>query len=352
MTNYIARGRAVVLPLENNTGGAVGQGDVVVIDGTQADSFTTTATEKQTADIVGVVMETIAAGASGRVAIAGWVEKINLQNTAGYADYLYTDNVAKFGIADSDLLSGAFGQAMDSGATPSAFIWGNPERFILSDPAWEAAGDLLVGTGPDTAAILSIGSADDVLTVSGGTAVWAPPAAVAPTPVDPTGFSFGAPYLAGYTTDGTYAIADSNSDNTFILLAGGYPNVHEGVLLETNCLTKTSTAMIAPYDGTIELYNVFLMYMGGAAGGDFKYKWDVQVLSSGATTYSDGAPGTQATIAVANSQNEVVYNKMGTSYSVTAGDVITCRIQANRGDAGDTAGDTIQVWALQGVYTA
>src|SRR5512139_2403259 len=351
MTNYIARGRSIVMPLTNNSGGSVGKGDVVIVDTADA-GFTTTITEKQTTEIVGVAMETIAAAADGRICVGGFVEVVNLNNSAGYGDFLYTDDVVKFGIASATLESGAFGQALDSGATPPAVLYIKPERFIDADPVWEAKGDILVGTGPNAAAIVSIGSNDDVLTVSGGTAVWAPPAAAPVTPVDPTDFWFGAPYLAGYTTDGTYAIADSNSDNTFILLAGGYPNVHEGVFLETNALTKTSTSMIAPYTGTIELYNVFLMYMGGAAGGNFKYKWDVQVLTAGATTYSDGAPGTQATIAVTNSQNEIVYNQMGTTYNVTAGDVITCRIQANRGDAADTAGDAIQIWTLAGKYTA
>src|SRR5512139_1931588 len=184
MTNYIARGRSIVMPLTNNSGGSVGAGDVVIVDTTGA-GFTTTTTEKQTVDIVGVAMEGINDTEDGRVCVGGFVEDVNLNNSAGYGDFLYTDDVAKFGIASATLESGAFGQAIDSGATPPAILYIKPERFIDADPVWEAKGDILVGTGPNAAAIVSIGSNDDVLTVSGGTAVWAAPAASPPTPFDP-----------------------------------------------------------------------------------------------------------------------------------------------------------------------
>lgn len=46
---------------------------------------------------------------------------------------------------------------------------------VATDTIWNAAGDLAVGTGSDTAARLAIGSSGDVLTVAGGTASWAAP---------------------------------------------------------------------------------------------------------------------------------------------------------------------------------
>ena len=45
---------------------------------------------------------------------------------------------------------------------------------VANDVIWDAIGDLVVGTGANTAAKLIIGSTNDVLTVSGGTAVWSP----------------------------------------------------------------------------------------------------------------------------------------------------------------------------------
>lgn len=44
---------------------------------------------------------------------------------------------------------------------------------ITTDKAWAAKGDLIVATGNDAAAIVSIGSSNQVLTVVGGTAAWA-----------------------------------------------------------------------------------------------------------------------------------------------------------------------------------
>ena len=44
---------------------------------------------------------------------------------------------------------------------------------VATDTIWNAAGDLVVGTGPDAAARLAIGTSGQVLTVSGGTAAWA-----------------------------------------------------------------------------------------------------------------------------------------------------------------------------------
>jgi hypothetical protein len=47
---------------------------------------------------------------------------------------------------------------------------------VATDVIWDAAGDLVVGTGPDAASKLTIGSAGEVLTVVGGTASWQAPA--------------------------------------------------------------------------------------------------------------------------------------------------------------------------------
>jgi len=43
---------------------------------------------------------------------------------------------------------------------------------VATDSIWDAAGDLAVGTGANTAARLAIGSNGDVLTVTAGAVVW------------------------------------------------------------------------------------------------------------------------------------------------------------------------------------
>lgn len=55
---------------------------------------------------------------------------------------------------------------------------------VATDAIWDAAGDLAVGTGANTAAKLGIGSTGQVLTVAAGTASWATPAAGGVTSVD------------------------------------------------------------------------------------------------------------------------------------------------------------------------
>jgi hypothetical protein len=76
-------------------------------------------------------------------------------------------------------------------------------------------GDLIVGTGTNTAARLGIGSKDQVLTVSGGTAVWAP-ATTATTPGgNPTQFQYNKGGILGglpnLTTDGTNTQLNNSS---------------------------------------------------------------------------------------------------------------------------------------------
>lgn len=353
MTNYIARGRSVVMPLTNETGGSVGEGDVVIIDSANPNAFTTTTTEGLSSEMVGVVLETIANNAEGRVCVGGFVEKINLNNSASYGDYLYTDNIAKFGIASSTLSSGAIGQAMDSGATPSAVLWIKPERFVLTDPAWQAEGDLLVGTGAGVAVIKSVGADGEVLTANSGATggvSWDP---ISTPAVDPVGFWISAPFLAAYTpTTGANTISTSPSnENTLIMLSGGYPNVHDGIYLQVDEETQTGTMLIAPYTGTLTLYLVFHVDMGPASGGNLYYSYDVSVHSAGDLTYTDDYPGTFTTMAVTNSQDQILYTQIsGGTYSVTAGDSISVRIIADRNHASDTAGDTISLWQVAGVY--
>jgi len=48
---------------------------------------------------------------------------------------------------------------------------------VAADTIWDADGDLVVGSGADTAARLAVGSSGQVLTVSGGTPTWAAPTA-------------------------------------------------------------------------------------------------------------------------------------------------------------------------------
>ncbi len=66
---------------------------------------------------------------------------------------------------------------VDSGALKLKDSAGSVTTFgagsVATDSIWDAAGDLIVGTGANTAAKLTIGTSGYVLTSNGTTAVWA-----------------------------------------------------------------------------------------------------------------------------------------------------------------------------------
>ncbi len=75
------------------------------------------------------------------------------------------------------LSAGTSGKVLTSNGAAAALTWETPSAggSVATDTIFDAAGDLVVGTGSNTAAKLSIGSSGDVLTVSGGTPAWAAP---------------------------------------------------------------------------------------------------------------------------------------------------------------------------------
>ena len=180
MANDSIRGRQVVLRLTNKSGGDVVEGDVVIISSGTAAAFTTTTTAGLATDIVGVVLESIADNATGRVCISGYVPKIALSASASLGDTFATHTVAKQAAPAAARATGAFGQVLGTGATPAALLWGMPDNSasggaVATDTIWDAAGDLVQGTGSNAGARLPIGTANQLLRVnSGATAVeWA-----------------------------------------------------------------------------------------------------------------------------------------------------------------------------------
>lgn len=125
------RGRQTVAVLTNQSGGGVVEGDVVILDPANADSFTTTAVEGQTDELVGVALETIAAAADGRVCVFGYVAQVNLDGAAALGDYIKTDGVVKQGTPVAVRGAGIFGQVHEANATPPATIWGMPDQAVV-----------------------------------------------------------------------------------------------------------------------------------------------------------------------------------------------------------------------------
>jgi len=124
----IIRGRQVIVPLTNKSGGAVAAGDVVVIgDGTNDKAFTTTTTASFNARMVGIAQEAIAADAEGRVLVFGYAPLVNSAASLTRDHFLFTSSTAKEATGSATRAAGAFGQVLETGTDPEAVIWGMPD---------------------------------------------------------------------------------------------------------------------------------------------------------------------------------------------------------------------------------
>lgn len=171
-------GRLVVDVQTNKSGGAVAYGDVVINDGSNAHAFTTTTTGGFTAGAVGVCVEPngIASNATGRIQYQGYCAQVNTNASVTNGYFLKTHTVAKQATGSATRVVGSFGVAMSTATNPAALLWGLPDASsatgnVATDPIWDAAGDLAVGTGADTAARLAVGSMGQFLG-GGTTAAW------------------------------------------------------------------------------------------------------------------------------------------------------------------------------------
>lgn len=178
-----ALGRTNIALLTNKSGGDLTQGAVVVISGGTAAAFTTTTTVGFTDGAVGVILEPngIANNATGLVAFAGWIPKINLSGSASLGDLFKTHSVAGQAVRHAaPAVQGDFGMVLATGTAGPALLFGQPvppaaAGNVATDAIWDAAGDMVQATGNNAAAKLSIGTANQLLRVnSGATAVeWA-----------------------------------------------------------------------------------------------------------------------------------------------------------------------------------
>jgi len=110
----------LIITLTNLSGGIRVLGDVVVVDVTADNSFTTT-TDAGDIDVIGIVMETIADDAEGLVCISGYCQvRINNSVTRGH----YLQASATEGRADGSTarVPGTFARALESGVLGEG-IW-------------------------------------------------------------------------------------------------------------------------------------------------------------------------------------------------------------------------------------
>jgi hypothetical protein len=118
--------REVVLTLTNKSGGSVAAGDVVVVDTANDEAFTTT-TSAQAEVSLGVVQESIASNAAGRVLVAGYAALVNVPSSMTRGRFIETHTVAKQATGSATRRAGSFGQFLVGGTTPSAWLWGSTD---------------------------------------------------------------------------------------------------------------------------------------------------------------------------------------------------------------------------------
>jgi len=235
MANDSIRGRQVVLRLTNKSGGDVVEGDVVIISSGTAAAFTTTTTANLTTDAVGVVLESIADNATGRVCISGYVPKIALSASASLGDTVATHTVAKQAAPAAARTTGSFGEVLGTGATPAALLWGMPDGgsaggSVATDTIWDAAGDIVQGTGSNTAGRLAIGTAGQYMKVNDGATA------------------------LEYATGGRVLISEQTPTGTGTVTWSSIPATYKD--LEVECVVRTTDTTASDYTAfTITLNN-------------------------------------------------------------------------------------------------
>jgi len=132
-------GRQVVEALTNKSGGSVAAGDVVIIDTTNNDAFTTS-TAGAFQGMVGIAQETIANNGTGRVLTAGYAALVNVNASVTRGNYGKTHTVAKQATdAGASRAAGAFCQFLTGGTTPDAHLFGFPDGSAATSATFVTA---------------------------------------------------------------------------------------------------------------------------------------------------------------------------------------------------------------------
>src|SRR5512139_509205 len=117
------RGRSNVATLTNNSGGALVAGDVCIQD-TTGDEYATTTTSANSTKQVVIAAESIANGAAGKFYVGGYCPLVTPSASVTRGRYLFTHTVAKQAAESATYGDGAFGVILESGTTPSVWLFG------------------------------------------------------------------------------------------------------------------------------------------------------------------------------------------------------------------------------------
>src|SRR6185369_5695897 len=178
------RGRQVVVPLTNKSGGSVAAGDVVVIDTGNNDAFTTSTAGAVTGG-VGVAQETIANNATGRVLLAGYAALVNVNASVTRGNFGKTHTVVKQATdAGASRVAGTFCQFLTGGTTPDAIVYpADLGGASLTNPMTTAE-DIIYGGASGVPTRKAKGAEATFLGVVGGVLAYANPLLPWTVPID------------------------------------------------------------------------------------------------------------------------------------------------------------------------
>lgn len=171
-------GRGVWYSLTNKSGGAVTAGDVVVVDTTNNDAFTTSTAGAFVGGVGVVQSASIASNAVGLVALSGYVSLVNTSASVTRGNFGKTHTVAKQAVdAGASRGVGTFCQFLTGGTTPDALLY--PVDLLgssLTNPM-TAVGDLIRGGAAGAPTALVAVATGKVLASAGVTTapVWGYP---------------------------------------------------------------------------------------------------------------------------------------------------------------------------------
>lgn len=116
---------STVKKLTNRSGAQRVAGDVVIIDTSNDDSFTTTITAGNVL-VLGVVLETVANLATGRIATGGYVGSVKVTGATIRGDYLQTSTTVLKAASSTTFAKGVFAIALSSSSSVvSAYLFGS-----------------------------------------------------------------------------------------------------------------------------------------------------------------------------------------------------------------------------------
>jgi len=188
---------------------------------------------------------------------------------------------------------------------------GGSTTTVATDTIWNAAGDIVQGTGSDTAARLGIGTAGQVLTVNGGaTAVaWATPSAGASALASASYIRTAGNYT---TTSATFVDVDATNlalsittgarrcmvGFTGTLAHSGTVNIFLDLLVDGTSVSGSTGVLLVKPPGTNDPASfTWLTTTLTAASHTFKLQW--KTTSATATLYGTGGGGPAAQFWVA-----------------------------------------------------